>query len=151
MAESAHFRARSAGALYLALRRIMPNVKWDHHQSDQLLISCSVGTYISRFLNRFEIARRSAWADTVSSNTDINQLRNSDNTDTCIKHNAKIFIKAGSIFYEKKRPLKVKGHWKYVVYETVRSWICCQKDQVFPGWIGCIPGILGFLKPANQT
>ena len=96
MTESAHFRAGSAGALCLALRRIMPNVKWDHHQSDQLLISCSVGTYISRFLNGFEIARRSAWADAVTSNIDINQLGNSDNADTCIKHNAKILVKSGS-------------------------------------------------------
>ena len=78
------------------------------------------GTYISRFFNRFEIARRSAWADAVSSNIDINQLGNSDNADTCIKHNAKIFIIAGSIFYENKRSLKVKGRLKNEV-QNVRS------------------------------
>ena len=48
------------------------------------------GTYISWFFNRLEVARRSAWTDAVSSYIDINQLGNSDNTDTCIKHNAEI-------------------------------------------------------------
>ena len=82
------------------------SIRWS--VSDQLIISCSVSSYISRFFNRFEIARRSAWADAVSSNIEINQLGNSDNADTCIKHNAKIFFIEGLFFYENKRSLKIK-------------------------------------------
>ena len=71
-----------------------------------------MGTYISRFLDGFEIARRSAWADAVTSNIDINQFGNSDNTDTCIKHNAKIFVKTGS------KSSKVYGHLKDMAIES---------------------------------
>ena len=54
----------------------------------------TVDTYISRLLYRFEFARGS-WADAVFSNTDINQLRNSDNTDTCINQNAEMLDQTG--------------------------------------------------------
>ena len=68
----------------------------------------TVDTYISRFLNRFEFARGS-WTDAVFSNTDINQLRNSDNTDTCINQNAEMLDQTGFTSLFKLTVLEFQG------------------------------------------